>query len=187
VPIHFQINSKKTLEVLVWLLNKKPGMTRYTIVKVLYYADKAHLEQHGRPILGDRYIAMDDGMVPSHALDMLEGDRRNLYADADIKPIEEAIVTLKDGKYDAYRATREAETEHLSRTDIECLAAALKCYGHLTFNELYDLAHSEVAWKKAWNTRQNSEMDYAEIIAQDHPRRKELIERLEETSEHVVF
>lgn len=187
MSIKFRVNGKKVLEVIVWLLNNKPGLTRYTLSKVLYYADKAHLEKHGRPVTGDRYIAMEDGMVPSLVLDMLERDRSRLDPEEDIRPIEEAIEAFSAGDYEAYKAKREADAECLSRTDIECLSESLDQYGDMSVGMLWDLAHSEAAWEKAWNERENSEMSYEDMVPADHPKREELIERLRETSEYVVF
>jgi uncharacterized phage-associated protein len=187
MAIRFRMNERKALEAVVWLLNQKPGMTRYNLAKILYYADKWHLEEYGRPITGDRYIAMQEGMVPSQILDMLERDGRTLQPE-DIEIILEAIERYQnDERYEAYRPRRDPEVEYLSRSDIECLRRALDAYGNLSFQDLRDLAHHDPAWKSAWDEKHNSEMDYEDIIGVDHPKRDQLIERLRETSGRLVF
>src|ERR1700723_3107507 len=45
-----------------------PDLTKLKIAKLLYFADKVHLLEHGRPIIGDVYWCMDYGPVPSFAL-----------------------------------------------------------------------------------------------------------------------
>lgn len=185
--IRFQMNEKKTLEALVWLASRHPGLTRHALVKVLYFADKRHLHDYGRPVIGDEYVAMRDGMVPSRVLDMLERDRRHLYDD-EIEAIEAGLeeYTNEDG-YPAYRARRDPDTDYLSRTDIEALSWSLDEYGDLDFFELKEIAHQDPAWKEAFHNRESHRMDYHEIIDADHPNRERLIEKLHDSSRRLVF
>jgi uncharacterized phage-associated protein len=48
----YQMNYEKAIEVVVWLANKNPGIDIYHVAKILYYAEKTHLNRHGRPIIG---------------------------------------------------------------------------------------------------------------------------------------
>src|SRR3954465_16031103 len=116
--IRFNFNPEKALEALVWIAARDPGITFYYIVKVLYYADKLHLNRFGRPILGDRYIAMEHGPVPSVVYDMLGRDR---FLDPDLIARVEAGLEFGSGRPPTVRAKRDANTQVLSRTDIECL------------------------------------------------------------------
>jgi len=43
------------------------------IIKLLYVADKAALEQHGASITGDKYVCMNKGPVLSYFLDLING------------------------------------------------------------------------------------------------------------------
>lgn len=187
MPIRFVFNTKKALEAIVWLLQRKPGMTRYNLAKILYFADKGHLEEYGRPIIGDRYIAMKEGMVPSRVLDMLEIDGEVLRSE-DIEAIREAIEPHENEEgYEAYRARRDPDLEYLSQSDIDFLSRSLEAYGDMSYAELRRLAHEDRAWKRAWDTKRNGEMDYQDIIDPEHPRRDVLIERLQESSGKLVF
>ena len=49
-------------------------ITQYDIVKSLFLADKAHLNQYGRPITFDNYNAMENGPVPSTSYNFLKRD-----------------------------------------------------------------------------------------------------------------
>ena len=51
--IRFTFNPEKALEALVWVARQWSDISFYYMVKVLYYADKEHLNRFGRPILGD--------------------------------------------------------------------------------------------------------------------------------------
>ena len=63
--VRYEISYDKAIEVLVWLANTKPGIDIYHVCKVLFYADKSHINKYLRPIIGDYYIKMDYGPVPS--------------------------------------------------------------------------------------------------------------------------
>ena len=47
----------------------------HRISKVLYFADQKHLTRYGRPIVGDTFIAMENGPVPSQTYDMVKAVR----------------------------------------------------------------------------------------------------------------
>ncbi|MEP7246474.1 MAG: Panacea domain-containing protein [Gammaproteobacteria bacterium] len=50
------------------------GTTLYETLKLLYLADKLHLERYGRLIFGDHYVAMEHGPVGSDAYDVMTLD-----------------------------------------------------------------------------------------------------------------
>ena len=47
-------------------------LTRGKIAKLLFFADKRHLVQYGRPITGDWYAALQHGPLPSNIGKMIE-------------------------------------------------------------------------------------------------------------------
>jgi hypothetical protein len=51
--INFSINSLKLLNATVYILQKLSRTDNHKICKILFYADKNHLNKHGRPITGD--------------------------------------------------------------------------------------------------------------------------------------
>ena len=70
----FNFNESKTVEFLVFIAARWPGITPFFVAKVLFFADRDHLRAYGRPVTGDVYIAMPDGPVPSHVYDMVKGN-----------------------------------------------------------------------------------------------------------------
>jgi hypothetical protein len=70
--ISFNCDLEKTLEVLLWVMNQKAeGVNLYNLIKTIFHADCYHLNQYGRPITGDVYIAMVHGTVPSFIYNLL--------------------------------------------------------------------------------------------------------------------
>jgi hypothetical protein len=47
MAIRFQTNPRKALEVIVWFANKRPGIDFHSILKLLFFADKDHLNGMG--------------------------------------------------------------------------------------------------------------------------------------------
>ena len=69
--IRFKANERKVLEVILWLATALPGIDKYRLLKVLFLADKQHLNSYGRPIAGEQYVAMKYGPVPETAYKIL--------------------------------------------------------------------------------------------------------------------
>jgi uncharacterized phage-associated protein len=131
----FRFDLRKAIEVLLYIAEKCPDT--YTALKVLYFADKEHLEKHGRFICGDTYIAMSAGPVPSGAYDIVKFARGDGFWRAD-PHIREAMA-VED--YYSIVPKREPDLSFLSESDIECLDASIEEYGHLSFGELKRLSH----------------------------------------------
>ena len=51
------------LAAVLYVAHRLPHSTLHTLSKVLYFADRKHLERYGRFIFGDTYIAMKFGPV----------------------------------------------------------------------------------------------------------------------------
>ena len=116
----------------------------YNVLKVLFYADKDHLEKHGRLICGDRYVAMKHGPVPSGAYNMVKSVRDDSPYEANPRIAE--VLTMSGY---TITSSREPNLKILSQSEIESLDFAIDEYGHLSFNKLETLSHQEAAFQKA--------------------------------------
>ena len=87
--------------MILYVASKLQETTFHRIVKLLYFADKLHLERYGRFITGDRYIAMEYGPVPSNVYDMLKAARNvnQIVPDSQERPFavedERRVVPLR--------------------------------------------------------------------------------------------
>jgi len=70
---------EKVVQATAVLLKLEPTkrMTRLRILKLLYIADREMIERRGRPITGDRVVAMDNGPVLSNTYDYIKGKTEN--------------------------------------------------------------------------------------------------------------
>lgn len=175
--IRYKTNPKKVLEALVWLVNAKPRLSFYYIAKILYFADKAHLTQFGRPVLGDQYIAMEHGPVPSLIYDML---KHNPFLDPEtLNAVSKAIQVRNDGGVPTVTPLRLADVSVLSRTDIAALQESINTYSNLSVKTLRQLTHAERAYREA---SANAEMDYALMLDEGLPDLETKIQEIETAS-----
>ena len=50
-PLRFTFNETKCIEALTFLASQWEGVTKFYAAKVLFYAEKLHLNRYGRPIV----------------------------------------------------------------------------------------------------------------------------------------
>ncbi len=179
MKISFNANPQKIIEAITWAANRLPGSDRYTILKILFYADKYHLQKYGRPVTGDIYIKMTAGPVASLAYDIIKRNTslpRELLLTAD-----KAFKTASNSnhEYPPIEAVRCPDLDWFSGTDLECLEKAAGYCSDKTFTALKNTTHQEVAWLEA---SMNCEMDFSLFIDEDVPNREELLAYIAETA-----
>src|SRR5215471_19270929 len=72
MPLKFAFNEAKAIETLAFIAETHPNFTPFYVSKVLFFAEKWHLNRYGRPIIADTYIAMPKGPVPSTVKNYLD-------------------------------------------------------------------------------------------------------------------
>jgi uncharacterized phage-associated protein len=152
----FNFNESKTVEALVFLASRWPGITPFFVAKVLFFADRDHLRAYGRPVTGDVYIAMADGPVPSHVYDMVKG---NLDFFGDPEAVSSAVRVDRNERYPRLYAERDPNLNLLSETDVAALESSIAFCRERSFRDLSNLTHQEVAWiEAAANGEMNPEL-----------------------------
>lgn len=72
--IRFKFSAVKAFVAIQWMLQQRQRLDLHAILKTCYFADKAHLNEFGRPIFGATYRAMRFGPVPIEVYEMLKGE-----------------------------------------------------------------------------------------------------------------
>lgn len=165
--MRFQFDERKGTEALAYIAEKWPDVTVFYASKVLFFAEKEHLNAYGRPIVADTFIAMPNGPVPTTLYDFIKG---NLGLSEDPQGFNEAIDT---SKYPHIGLKRKFRCDVLSASDVEALDNAIKFCRNKGFGHLSQLTHQEAAWSKADT---NGPMDYELFIDENNPNREALIE-----------
>jgi uncharacterized phage-associated protein len=155
--LRFQFDEKKGVEALTYIASKWPAVTAFFAAKVLFFAEKQHLNRYARPIVGDTFIAMPNGPVPSTLYDFIKG---RLDQAGDPEAIMAALLIERD-PYPRVAAQRAPDLDVLSPSDLECLDEAIAFCRQRGFGALSNLTHQERAWLDA---PANGPMDYGLMI-----------------------
>jgi uncharacterized phage-associated protein len=157
---YFDYEADTALNAVLYIVSNIPDPTFHRISKLLYFADKFHLERYGRFICGDSYVAMKHGPVPAITYDLLKAVKEGSRGALD-KTLVNAFAQALEVKGSYIVAKQEANLDMLSDSDLECLKEAIKEYGTKTLEELTALSH-DAAYK---STDENDLIDLAAIIS----------------------
>lgn len=143
--MEFKVDKAKAVEALVYVAGRLGDVSRFNAAKILYFADLDHLNTFGRPITGDYYVAMENGPVPSFIYDVLKGT----LAPDDKALVADALLPVQGAQHPRVRATRDANLELFSRSDLRSLDSAIQHVGTRSFGAISDETHKHEAWKRA--------------------------------------
>jgi uncharacterized phage-associated protein len=138
---------RKAISAVSYLANET-GESLYFVLKMLYLADKAHLDQYGRFISGDWYVAMSKGPVPSETYALLKA----LRDDERVQNHDAAAAKLRVAKDNALTPIGRDNFDELSDSDIEALDAVIASYRRLGKWAIFEMSHDDV-WKTAWESK----------------------------------
>lgn len=126
------------------------SVSQYDLVKTLFLADRSHLNQWGRPITYDNYVAMVHGPVPSLSYNLLKANEKTLH-DYQIKslPWRSKLIGGKVRHFFAISGDVEIE-DFLSPSDMQALDDALGTVKRLGFGQVRRLTHEDPAYSDAW-------------------------------------
>lgn len=180
----YRVSSQKALEVILYLAGKRGKLDFYHIAKILFYADKYHLNMYGRPIVGDTYTAMPHGPVPQVVYNILKSD------EIEYQSLEDCLGTTNDPspfdvreRYWVY-PSRAADINLLSVSDIEALELAYNEHVGKSFRELEKLTHSERAYLAAVDG--DARLDYCDMIDESDGAEAKIAD-IKKTSRSIAF
>ncbi len=173
MSITFTLDANKAMQTLLWILNKKPDIDVYNINKVMFAADCYSLNTYGRPVYGEKYVAMKLGTVPSFMYDLTK---------------MKSNVPYHYSSAHGLTANATPDTDLFSQSDIESLEYGLQEYGDLNFTSVKNKNHLHNAWKKyekGLEQKRKIDIPYEDMITN-----KEVLEDLTELgslTENMVF
>lgn len=152
--MRFGLDSEKAVNAIAYFSTKCPGATKMKVCKLLYFSDKEHLLQYGRPITGDTYVRMPWGPTPSAGLNMMRG-----RAPSRLTALFQEKITVQGN---VVRVLSSPDLRVFSRSDLRIMQQVFEKYGRLTAAELSRLSHREPTWQK---TGENQLIDFELFFA----------------------
>jgi uncharacterized phage-associated protein len=162
--LQFKFDKEKCISVLSYITKNLETADFLRVFKVLYFAEQKHLVRFGRPIVGDNYIAMKHGPVPSNIYNELDKIQSGIGKTMD--NLLKNNISFSD--YFEVKKINEVknvflkiniELDTISESEFMCLNESLEENRKLSFNELSNKSHDS-AWKKA---NVNDEMNILDI------------------------
>lgn len=96
--IRFQFDPDKAVAAMSYILSRIGKSDKIKLIKLLYISDRECFVARGHPITGDHPYAMPKGPVPTHCLDLLNGN--TFFQDSKIfrfLRVSDDKVELRDG------------------------------------------------------------------------------------------
>lgn len=179
-PLKYRFNLEKFLASLSYLLEACGPMTKLKIVKLLYLTDRRHFNLYGRPVVGDRYVRMDLGPVPSLSKDLIdqleEGVILHIKPGIENRTLSKYFKVDKTKKYPVISSSKKPDYTVLSQSDIEALDWVVKTYGSYAASTLVNVTHRHAAWKE---TKSLADIDYRLFPKDDRQATKGIVELVE--------
>ena len=172
-------SAEKALEVILWFAHSWPGIDVYHLAKAAFYADKHHVSNYGRPIVGDQYEAAPYGPLPQVIYGLIKHDPIELLALGSNGPLPFEM----DADTYQIKGQREPNPRRLSESDVEALEVGLSHVRGRSFDELYAETHNDPAYQRSEGMR----MDYREFIDDEDPDKPKKAEYLTEVAALAVL
>lgn len=146
---NFKFDEDKAIAIFLYVASKlHEGIRKadlHKIFKIIYFADQKHLAKYGRPVLmGDSYIAMKDGPVPSKLYDITKIVRGDGLSCAECRDYAQYFSVTNH----YVTPLLNAELDELSSSDIQSLDESFAENKGLTFSQIRIKSH-DAAWDSA--------------------------------------
>ncbi|MFQ5954820.1 MAG: Panacea domain-containing protein [Kiloniellales bacterium] len=156
--VHLRENVQKVLAAITYVIAKAEArntrVSQYDILKTIFLADKAHLNEYGRPVTFDNYVAMRAGPVASLSYDFLKENEAKLRKHH-IPTTPWDRESGPSGRYYYSKANLIPYEGVLSESDKNALSNAWNVVKSLTFGQIKRLTHNDPAYIEAWEQDKN--------------------------------
>jgi len=161
--MRFHFHFDRSLQAAAYLLKQtaEQELPYIHLLKMLYIADREYLAEHGYIITGDKVVAMDNGPVLSHILDLIKG--KTVTTETEqwqqyIKRVSKYCVRLINDPGDG----------DLSRASINKLKSVFMEYGNLEPFRVVNLTHDFLEWQSHYTGGTSTPIPWQAILQAQH-------------------
>ena len=149
--IEFVFNGKKSIHVILYIIQQCGGKVgEHNLWRIVFEADRYHLNKYGIPITGDTYRNMSFGPVPSSIYNMVKGHHMPRGSKSPKEYLQELGMAKLPFKYNKDTHMLSSSVSHdpkrFIKTNVEALDRSIKRYGSLSIEELRQENHKERCW-----------------------------------------
>jgi hypothetical protein len=170
-PIKFKFSAHKAYAAMHWMARQQQRLDLHALLKSCYFADKAHLNKHNRPVFGATYRAMRFGPVPMEIYEMAKGEALwlpEIGVDRYPWKLEGYHLILQDN--------REPDLSALSESDFAELTTAFGACTRILFD-----ARTESTHGPDWRAAEFGYMKYEDML-EETERKSQIVEYLQENA-----
>jgi len=149
-----KISEKKNINAIVFFASKSPNneINRLKLMKLLWLADRMHLNKFGRLILKDKYSALPHGPVPSSTMNSTQKSIENFFS------VNGFTI----------RATGDFDNRFFSKTDLQIMYEVWNSFGDKDQFELEKYSHLFPEWLRYKKDLDNNSLPNSyPIVIQD--------------------
>ena len=160
----FEFDQATAISAMLYIVSRLEDPTFHRIAKIMYFADRCHLERYGRFVFGGSYRAYPYGPVPQNVYGMLKAAENKPGGQSTEGPFR-VRRGQNTGQNPVVEALAEPNLDLLSESDLECLNESLATWGGKPFGQLTEASH-DAAWTAAFERKTGSQKT-AEITLED--------------------
>jgi uncharacterized phage-associated protein len=141
--VDYPYDESKFREALLYVakrLESDPAGGATKLNKVLFFAEFAHMREHGRPITGAVYQKLSWGPAPRR----LKPVRDQMVADGEVALTRDSYLGYRQ---DRLLPLRDPNEDALSASERKALDDALNELRGMTGKQASDLSHEELGWQ----------------------------------------
>jgi len=133
----FRFSTKKIIQAVGVLLRQERGRMDYLrLLKLLYVADREHLQAFRRPIVGTRLVAMKNGPLHSEVYNLLKGEHL-------AEPLWSEYIR-RDGH--EVELLKDPGVSELSAAEVRTLTTTSDRYQTMSEWDVVEVTHSFPEW-----------------------------------------
>lgn len=144
-----QYSLPKTKASILYFAANTKYLGKIKLMKLLYYLDFEHVRRYGQPVLGDEYVHLEKGPIPSLTMNLIS----NLYDEPDDARLNDTVeIQTPSGtqmqKVIPVREFSERDQECFTPSEWLILQEIARRFKQTKTDDIISASHKEAPWLK---------------------------------------